>query len=272
MALLGPNGAGKTTLLKILADLMLPDGGSVSLLGTDKYDHHEVAYLPDDLGFWPHLTGADNLLTFAQVSGLRPTASTVRNLLDRVGLMQVAHNRCGGYSLGERRRLGLALILLRRPRVVLLDEPLTGLDPDGTKLFRSVIREFVNNGASILISSHDLSEMEKLAEAVAFIRHGSVLHVGPMNELLHQTGRWRLRVDHPEVMLEALKGIDLIIEARVMDDHCLLVGARSDPSDAIMKAVGDHRLALKEWTFVPDSLEEIWSSFAGSSSHEGGSY
>ncbi|MCW2886148.1 MAG: type transport system ATP-binding protein [Streptosporangiaceae bacterium] len=185
--LLGPNGAGKTTLIRMVLGLTSVTSGSVRLLGMPMPDARSTALsmvgaIVEEPRFHPHLTGRENLRVAAAVRG--PEAPRrVEAMLERVGLADRAGDRVGGYSLGMRQRLGIARCLLSDPRLLILDEPMNGLDPAGILEMRHMIRSLVDEGRTVMVSSHLLDEVEKTCDAVAIIDRGRLIAEGPMSEI-----------------------------------------------------------------------------------------
>src|SRR6478672_6571824 len=162
-ALVGHNGAGKTTLIKLLLGLIRPDRGSIRVLGEDPAAgefsaRRQLGYLPENVAFNAALTGRETLSFYARLK--RVEASKAWAFLDRVGLTDAADRRVGTYSKGMRQRLGLAQALLGQPRVLPLDEPTTGLAPALRQTFYEILNELRDDGATVLISSHALNELE----------------------------------------------------------------------------------------------------------------
>ncbi len=177
---LGPNGAGKTTSIKMLLGLVAPTSGSASLLGAPIGDRAALRYmgfLPEHFRFQEWLTAAEFLELHGELYGMRRPDLTHRidELLDRVGLADFRARLLGTFSKGMLQRIGLAQALLNRPRLVFLDEPTSGLDPVGRRLVRDIIHELREQGTSVFLNSHLLSEIEVTCERVAFIRHGEVI-------------------------------------------------------------------------------------------------
>jgi ABC-2 type transport system ATP-binding protein len=183
---LGPNGAGKTTSLRMLLGLIRPTAGTVRLFGRDP--QAGVAALEGVAGFveaprfYPYLTGRKNLELLAALDG-DGARGRIDEVLDVVELCDRAGDKVGGYSHGMRQRLGLASALLRRPRLLLLDEPTTGLDPAGMRDMRELVRRLAREGITILLSSHLLYEVEELCNRVAIVRRGRVVYEGSLQAL-----------------------------------------------------------------------------------------
>jgi ABC-2 type transport system ATP-binding protein len=188
---LGPNGAGKTTLIRVLLGLTHADAGTMSLLGYPVPRERDkalarVGAIVDEPRFHSHLTGRENLEMLA--SSREPAArQRIAPSLDRVGLRQRADDRVAKYSMGMRQRLGVAACLLGDPELLMLDEPMNGLDPAGMADMRTMIRSFVDEGRTVVLSSHLLDEVQRTCDAVAIVDRGAVIRQGPIAELLKGT-------------------------------------------------------------------------------------
>ena len=188
---LGPNGAGKTTTMRMLVGLSAPDGGHSRVLERDYHDipnpGRHVGVLLDAAAQHPGRTGREALTISAQLMGV-PT-SRVDELLTLVGLdRSAAKKRVRQYSLGMRQRLGLATALLGDPQVLILDEPANGLDPEGIRWMRGLLRDFADRGGTVLLSSHLLSEVEAVADRLLIIGGGEIKADGTRDELLSGSG------------------------------------------------------------------------------------
>jgi len=185
--IIGPNGAGKTTTLRILATILKPDSGDAWILGHSVRDEPDmvrrnIAYLPEDAGVYRHLTGMEFLRFMAGVYGRE--GDCIRRGAEIAGLGSALDNPMGSYSKGMKRRILLASILMIKPRVAILDEPTSGLDVRHAVHIRKEIRKFVKEtGASAIISSHNMLEVEYLCDRVAFINDGRIIEAGRPNEL-----------------------------------------------------------------------------------------
>jgi ABC-2 type transport system ATP-binding protein len=195
---LGPNGAGKTTSLRMLLGLIRADEGSIRLFGRDPqrdaaHALDGVAGFVEEPRFYPYLSGRKNLELAAALDG-GDAAERIADALEIVDLTARARHRVGGYSHGMRQRLGIAGALLRDPRLLLLDEPATGLDPAGMRDMRTLIRRLADEGMTVLLSSHLLNEVEELCNRVAIVRDGRIIYEGTLDELRRSaTARYTLR-------------------------------------------------------------------------------
>ncbi len=185
---LGPNGAGKTTLIRVLLGLTRADAGTMSLLGFEVPRHRDVALahvgaIVDEPRFHAHLTGRQNLRILA--SAREPAArARIGPALERVGMSGRADDKVAKYSMGMRQRLGVAACLLGDPQLLILDEPMNGLDPGGMHDMREMIRSFVAEGRTVVLSSHLLDEVERTCDAVAIVDRGHIIRQGPIADLL----------------------------------------------------------------------------------------
>jgi ABC-2 type transport system ATP-binding protein len=195
---LGPNGAGKTTTLRMALGLIVPSEGTVELFGRNPMKEgaralESVAGFVEAPRFYPYMTARKNLQLLAALDG-DGAATRIDEVLDTVELAPRAGHRVGGFSHGMRQRLGIAAALLRRPRLLILDEPATGLDPAGMRDMRLLIRRLAEEGITVLLSSHQLPEVQELCDRVAIVDSGKVVYEGALADLRRQGGAgYRLR-------------------------------------------------------------------------------
>ena len=198
---LGPNGAGKSTTMRMLVGLDRPTSGSITVLGKPYAEHRNplsvVGALLDAKGVHPGRSARSHLRALAATHGI--SDARVNKVLELTGLESVAHKRVGGFSLGMGQRLGIAAALLGDPQVLVLDEPVNGLDPDGVLWVRSFVRAFAAEGRTVLLSSHLMSEMAQTADHVIVLGRGSVIADAPIAELIAGgSGQRTVRVTSPE--------------------------------------------------------------------------
>ena len=196
---LGPNGAGKTTLIRTLLGLTKADGGTMALLDTPvPIERREalarVGAIVDEPRFHEHLTGKENLGLLAAARGGEAKQRIVPSL-QRVGLAERVDHKVGSYSMGMRQRLGVAACLLADPELLILDEPMNGLDPAGMHEMREMIESFVEEGRTVMVSSHLLDEVERTCDVVAIVDHGRVIRQGTIDELVHGSGALVVNVE-----------------------------------------------------------------------------
>ncbi len=199
---LGPNGAGKTTLIRTLLGLTRADGGTMSLLGTPVPAERSralarVGAIVDEPRFHPHLTGRDNLRLLAAARG-GDADQRIAPSLARVGLTERAGDKVAAYSMGMRQRLGVAACLLADPELLILDEPMNGLDPAGMHEMRAMIASLAAEGRTVVLSSHLLDEVQRTCDAVAIVDHGRVIRQGSIDELIRGAGAAVVQIDCDE--------------------------------------------------------------------------
>lgn len=206
VGLAGHNGAGKSTLMKLILGLITPTSGEVLLLGEQAGSkagaaaRAQIGYLPETVALHPSMTGLETLAFYAKLKKQPLTRN--QELLERVGISQAAKRRVGTYSKGMRQRLALAQALLGEPKVLLFDEPTTGLDPASRQMFYEVVRELNGKGATVLLSTHALAELDGHADRVVVMKNGVKVADGSMDELHVQSGlpltvRVRLKENRP---------------------------------------------------------------------------
>jgi len=211
---LGPNGAGKTTTLRMALGLITPTEGVVELFGRDPLREGAraldgVAGFVEAPRFYPYLTGRKNLELLAALDG-GGAAERIDEVLEIVELAPRAIHRVGGYSHGMRQRLGIAAALLRRPRLLILDEPATGLDPAGMRDMRTLIRRLAGDGITVLLSSHQLPEVQELCDRVAIVDSGRVVYEGALADLRRQGGAGEERQDQGDCFPRESHCVDLL--------------------------------------------------------------
>ena len=266
VAFLGPNGAGKTTTLRALLGLLRPTSGGATVYDKPFLELEDpvrtVGAVLDGGMLHPGRSGRNHLRMIARSAGIG--RSRVDELLELVGLAGAADRRAGGYSLGMRQRLGLATALLGDPKVLVLDEPANGLDPQGIRWLRDFLRSLAAEGRAVLVSSHVLAEVAQTADEVVVIARGRSVAQAPLVELL-ATGRGGMRVAGPDTgrLAELLTTDGAEVEAA--GDGAIVVHDRS--GEEIGRAIADNRIHIAELTPVSTSLEEIFFQLTG---EEGG--
>lgn len=248
---LGPNGAGKTSTLRILLGLNRATAGTALIDGSryrdlDRPAHRVGGSLSADV-FHPGRSGRAHLVAIALAAGI--DRARVDIVLEQVGLTVAARRAVGGYSLGMRQRLGLASALLGDPAALVLDEPINGLDPDGIRWMRSLLRSLANEGRTVLLSSHVLSEVQQTVDDVVVIRHGRIVFDGPLSALKAGTARVRVDAADRAALAEALQragakvelgetglavlGLDVARTGEVARDAGLALTHLSDETDGL---------------------------------------
>jgi ABC-2 type transport system ATP-binding protein len=261
--LLGPNGAGKTTLLSVLFGLALPDEGTLRLFGRTRAEAGSgwldgVGGFVEAPAFYPYLSGRQNLEILAGLDG-GDAAELVGDLLDLVGLTGPAGRKVRGYSLGMRQRLGLAAALLRRPRLLILDEPTNGMDPAGIRALRAALRALARLGLSVILSSHDMSQVEDICDSVTVLNRGEVVFAGHLEAMRAGAPEpaWRLLTsDDDAAWTEAGRGGEL--KASRDDRGGLVVVAGQDRMDAYVVRLGQTGIAVRGLSLDVTPLEAMF--------------
>jgi ABC-2 type transport system ATP-binding protein len=257
---LGPNGSGKTTTIRMLVGLIKPTEGSIRICGYDVQKQHDdalrhVGCIVENPELYAYLTGWENLEHFAR---MLPDVDEARivEVVEIVGLDQRIHDKVRTYSLGMRQRLGIAQALLGRPSLLILDEPTNGLDPQGIKEMREFIRKLADQGLSLFVSSHLLSEIQQMCDRVAIISHGEVLAVGAVEALLKQSGsRIVWNVKPVAAALRVFRGEDGV---QVLGSDGEITNAATNERDAGLNRIANAAI-------LTETIEEVASAAAGSS-------
>ena len=271
--LLGPNGAGKTTTILMLLGLTEPTQGQVRVLGFDPARQPlsvkaKVGYMPDQVGFYDELTARENLIYIAKLNGIQREQLDQRidETLERVRLTDVADHRVSTFSRGMRQRLGLADVLIKRPQLIIMDEPTQGLDPELAREFLHLIRSLKEEGITILLSSHLLPQVQVICDRVGLFNRGRMVLQGTVPELARKVlgGAYRIQIraeGPPARMKEALESLSQTVRVRPVDGNRYEVEAqhdvRADAASAIIKAGGK----LQELNIESQNLDEIYTRY-----------
>ncbi|MFG2724266.1 ABC transporter ATP-binding protein [Streptomyces canus] len=264
--LVGPNGAGKTTLLGLLLGLAVADGGQLEILGVPVGRAFAapdgVAGFVDGPGLYPSLTARQNLAALAELRGREGHTAGIDDVLEQVGLTDVADDRTRGFSLGMRQRLGLAAALLTRPRLLVLDEPSNGLDPAGKRHVHGVLNRLAADGTSVVLSSHRMDDLEALCSEVTILATGRVVFSGPLGKLAAESREldYRVRTSDPKAARRLADGTDGI---RIADDtgrqtrdaDVLVVRALVPALDELVARLVTSGVAVRELAPVVSPLE-----------------
>ncbi|WP_326629602.1 MULTISPECIES: ABC transporter ATP-binding protein [unclassified Streptomyces] len=263
--LVGPNGAGKTTLLGLLLGLAVADSGRLEILGTPVgralAAPDGVAGFVDGPGLYPSLTARQNLAALAALRGHDARTTGIDDVLDQVGLTDVADDRTRGFSLGMRQRLGLAAALLTKPRLLVLDEPSNGLDPAGKKQVHGVLSRLATDGTGVVLSSHRMDDLEALCSEVTILATGRVVFSGPLSKLAAENREldYRLLTSDPQAarrLAADTAGIRVVDETGARNDaEVLVVRALMPALDELVVQLVHAGLALRELAPVVSPLE-----------------
>lgn len=263
VGLVGHNGAGKSTMIKMMLGLLRPHAGSVRVLGDDPAaagsarDRGRLGYLPENVALYPSLTGAETLAFFARLK--RQPVGRNAALLDLVGIGEAAHRRVSTYSKGMRQRLGLAQALLGEPRVLLLDEPTTGLDPALRQHFYAILRDLRAQGAMVLLSTHALAELEGQVDRVVVMNRGRKVADGDLSALRALAGiRPRIRLRLSRAPRAVVNGPDAWARWTRLSDDCLELSCDEDDVAAVL---GGLPPSARDVEILRPSLDELYASF-----------
>jgi ABC-2 type transport system ATP-binding protein len=258
---LGPNGAGKTTSLRMMLGLIRPSEGSVRLFGKDPMLSVRaldgVAGFVEAPRFYPYMSGRRNLELLASFDG-HGARERIDEALDTVELADRAKDKVGGYSHGMRQRLGIAGALLRQPRLLLLDEPATGLDPAGMRDMRRLIRRLADGGMTVLLSSHLMPEVEELCNRVAIVRSGAIVYEGAIADLKRTGGStYRLRTTDDERALRVCRAQRGIEDPRRIDGE-IAFGGDEDAVAELSVALVEAGALIRALVPRTASLEDLF--------------
>jgi len=266
--LLGPNGAGKTTLMRVVLGLVQRDAGTVQVLGRDLHSTagpipSGVAGLVETPAFYPYLSGRDNLGLLARLDGVRKSGDRLHRVLAQTGLEPHADVDVSAYSAGMRQRLGLAAALLRAPRLLVLDEPTSALDPGSARDVRALARTIADEGAAVVLSSHDMAEVEGLCSNLTVIDRGRVVFSGAVDELRRTTGiLHRLHTSDDGAALQLASGSPGL-RATAVAGGGLEVSADRDALDAYVIGLGAAGVAVRALQSSGRSLESLFLELTG---------
>ena len=282
---LGPNGAGKSTTLRILSSLAHASGGTATIEGVEVGDGAanragRIGYLDQDPRFHGWMTGRELLELVGRLYGMSgpDLRQRVDEVLETVGLAESARRTIGGYSGGMRQRLGLAQAVLNRPPVLLLDEPVSALDPEGRRDILEVIRG-LGSSSTVLFSTHILNDVERVCDRVAILDHGRLVTSGPMEKLLERYARPIYLVEpedavpeHLERLATALRSVESVTSVEIA--HGLLRIAVSDLPTAgheLLGALMAQRVAVVRFERQRPTLEDVFLQLVGREAHAAGS-
>ena len=271
--LLGPNGAGKTTTILMLLGLTEPTSGQVQVLGFDPTRQplsikSRAGYIPDQVGFYDELTAQENLVYIAKLNGLsrHETSQRIDEALKKVGLTNVASQRVGTFSRGMRQRLGVADVLIKKPELIIMDEPTQGLDPELAHDFLDLIRELSDTGITILLSSHLLHQVQEVCDRVGLFHKGKMVLEGTVPELSQEVlgAEYHVRLQANGTggsFADELRNLSGVVEVKFDDpDHYTLVATRDLRAEAARTIVnsGGQLMALDIESL---SLDDIYNAY-----------
>ncbi|MBL4959712.1 ATP-binding cassette domain-containing protein [Bacillus velezensis] len=259
--LLGPNGSGKTTIFRMIVQLIKKTEGAISFRGRPdsdfEYFMRHIGVIIEGPDMYPNMTALQNLKYFTRLRSTSLKTDDLMNTLAKVGLEQAARKKVKHFSLGMKQRLGLAYSLLHNPGLLILDEPMNGLDPKGMKELRTILSDLAKQGVSILLSSHLLSEMEEICDRVAYIKKGRILGIEDMKNR-HNLGQKKLftvTVDHPARAKEILER-EGILQVQQKDSRVIELEAEEDTIPYVIKSLAEKEILISRVSARTLSLEE----------------
>ncbi len=266
LALIGHNGAGKTTLLKLILGLTRPSSGSIRVNGqvpSQTTGNKKIAFLPEIVSFPGSISGKQLIRFYARLKG--SPESECNKLLDLVGLTDAAARKVETYSKGMRQRLGLAQALLGKPELILLDEPTSGLDPSLRKKFYNIIEDCKSTGATFLISSHALSEIETKTDRIAILKRGRLVIHGTLDELRAAANlAVQFRVS---TLIGQTESVSDLLEPetswRKFNDHCIEFDCYQGEKLRVLQNLSKIPSGITDIEIFPPRLDELYIHFAG---------
>ena len=270
--LLGPNGAGKTTTILMLLGLTEPFSGSASVCGFNPSRQplqvkRLTGYMPEKVGFYEDLTARENLRFIGEINNIpyQEIDDRATELMKAVGIFNVADEKVGKFSKGMKQRLGIADVLIKNPKLAILDEPTSGLDPDGIVHISELIAGLPKRGTSVILSSHQLYQVQKICKRVAIIANGKLVVEGSIAELGKKASGSRCEIEvetkapTPE-LVKSIRQLDSVTRVDVKGD-ILLVGAENDLRPELAKIVVQSNLPLIQMKIQQLNLDDIYMKY-----------
>jgi ABC-2 type transport system ATP-binding protein len=266
---LGPNGSGKSTTVRMLLGLVFPSAGRIRLLGSEMPAQGgavlpQIGAIVEEPGFYEHMSGPRNLALVEAVRREDTRAGRRRRIADvitKVGLEGAGRRPVKAYSTGMKQRLAIAAVLLRRPRLVILDEPTNGLDPQGIHEIRDLLRELVKQGTTVFLSSHLLAEVELLCNRAAIMSEGRLLAQGDVSHLLAPTGRVRIETPDVGATIDLARSIHVTVHDRRPASVVLALNGKAP--EEINRALVENGVRVRELVVERRRLEDLFLDLTG---------
>jgi len=276
-SLLGPNGAGKTTTISVLSTLYAPTSGDAILCGHSvsrepMAARHCIGVVPQELALYDDLTAMENLRFWGQMYGLSGSELNARidEVLDQIGLKDRAKQRIKTYSGGMKRRVNIGVGLLHKPRILFMDEPTVGIDPQSRRAILDAVKELNRQGMTVLYTTHYIEEAQELADRVAIIDHGDLIAIGTQAELTRQVGEMDTLVLHvgvdedPQSLLDLLNGMEGVAQANVTDHEISVVtAAAEDLITPVITRANEHGIKIHSIDIREPNLEAVFLQLTG---------
>ncbi len=266
--LIGRNGAGKTTIMRMLSGLSNPTSGTFTMFGKTgneaKKLMHQVGVLIEHPGLYPRLSAKENLKIKSIALGIKDAAKQIDEIIELVGLENTGKKPCGSFSLGMRQRLGIALAVIGQPKLIILDEPINGLDPQGIVEVRKMLETLRDEKKiTIMISSHILEELEKLADSYGIIHEGLIIDEFSTEEFTKKCGQFvTIKTGNNEKTVELLKKSGFK-DVSIDNDHHIRVGEALKDTAKMAKLIVNANIDLNEIIITNTSLEDYYLSVTG---------
>jgi ABC-2 type transport system ATP-binding protein len=276
-SLLGPNGAGKTTSISMLSTLYTPTSGDATIGGhsisKDPMAVKQViGVVPQELALYEDLSARENLIFWGQMYGLsgKELNSRVDEVLEQIGLVDKAKNKVNTYSGGMKRRVNIGVGLLHKPRLLFMDEPTVGIDPQSRRAILDTVKDLNEMGMTVLYTTHYMEEAEELSDRVGIIDHGELIAIGTQDELTKQVGQTDTLILHigenedSETLAESLKGLDGVLEAIAVDHEVSIVTPQAEDILAtIVGAANDRGIKIRTIDIREPNLEAVFLHLTG---------
>ncbi len=276
-SLLGPNGAGKTTTISMLSTLYTPTSGDATIAGHSVTKdpmavRNAIGVVPQDLALYEDLTARENLTFWGQMYGLSGTAlkNRVEEVLGQIGLVDKAKDRVKTYSGGMKRRVNIGVGLLHKPKLLFMDEPTVGIDPQSRRAILDTVKDLNQQGMTVLYTTHYMEEAEELSNRVGIIDHGELIAIGTQKELTQQVGETETLILHvgenedPEALVTAFKSITGVLEANVVDHEIsVITPSAADVLASVVSKANDRGIKIHTIDIREPNLEAVFLHLTG---------
>ena len=263
LGLIGPNGAGKSSTIKMILDFMRPDSGEIEILGgrMTEATKNQIGYLPEEKGLYKKLRALDQILYLASLKGMPKAAANKRahELLDQTGMLESKNKRIKEMSKGMGQMIQLIVTLVHDPDLVLLDEPFSGLDPVNTELLKSIVVEQRDRGKAVILSTHQMNQVEEMCDRVLMIDHGSAVLYDSMAEIRTKFRKKSLMVN----VDGSLPDVPGVVEARPGRDATELVLAPDVTPQIVLDQLRERGAAINRFEITTPTLHDIFIKLAG---------
>jgi len=276
-SLLGPNGAGKTTTISMLSTLYVPTSGDATIGGHSITKNpmavkQVIGVVPQEIALYEDLTARENLIFWGQMYGLngKPLASRVDEVLEQIGLTDKAKNRVKTYSGGMKRRVNIGVGLLHKPRLLFMDEPTVGIDPQSRRAILDTVKDLNKQGMTVLYTTHYMEEAEELSDRVGIMDHGELIALGTQKELTQQVGESETLVlhvgenDDSQALAKSLNGLKDILEATATDQEVSVTAHEAeDVLAAVITKANERGIRIRSIDIREPNLEAVFLHLTG---------